>query len=665
MGLRQQRANAIRLLSLDAVQKANSGHPGMPMGMADIAEVVWHEFLRHNPADPRWVNRDRFVLSNGHGSMLLYSLLHLTGYDFSLDELKNFRQLHAKSAGHPERHLSAAIETTTGPLGQGIANAVGMALAEKLLAQEFNRPKFNIVDHYIYCFLGDGCLMEGISHESCSLAGTWGLGKLIAFWDDNNISIDGEVSPWFSTDTAKRFQAYGWHVIKNIDGHNADAIERAVLEAQQVTDQPSLICCKTTIGFGSPNFAGTEKCHGSPLGNDEIALVRKQLNWNAAPFEISDELYQSWSAVAEGEHYQQEWQTLFAAYQQQYPELATEFQRRMQNQLPATWPIFIEKLVAKFNIEANTTATRKASLHCIEQIAEQLPELLGGSADLSGSNCTQWSKSKSLIDIKKTANYIHYGVREFGMSAIMNGMVLHGGYKVFGGTFLVFSDYARNAVRMAALMQLPVTFVFTHDSIGLGEDGPTHQPIEHAASLRLIPNLNVWRPCDEVETLVAWQVAIENQSTPNALLLTRQNLPYQHREESVLKNIKRGGYILKDCQDKPDIILIATGSEVQLAVEAAKQCADKNIRVVSMPCVDLFLQQEQQYQQQVLPQEITKRIAIEAGVTNYWYQFVGLHGKVIGIDRFGESAPAEQLFDLFGLTVNKVIETINELEKTQ
>lgn len=657
----QERANAIRMLSVDAVQQANSGHPGAPMGMADIAEVLWHDFLHHNPKNPHWTNRDRFVLSNGHGSMLLYSLLNLTGYDLSIQELKNFRQWGSKTPGHPEKDLAPGVETTTGPLGQGISNAVGMALAEKLLAQHFNRDGLAIVDHYTYCFLGDGCLMEGISHEACSLAGTWGLHKLIAFWDDNGISIDGEVEPWFDMDTPKRFESYGWHVIKGVDGHDAKAVAAAITQARKHTDKPTLICCKTKIGAGSPNFAGSEKCHGSPLGAAEIALVRENLNWPHAPFVIPEAIAESWDATTTGEKAEHQWQALFAKYAQQHPELAQEYLRRMQQQLPKNWNQFAAATAKHFDDKALNEATRKASLNCIEKLADELPELLGGSADLSGSNCTQWKKAIALLTRNFDANYIHYGVREFGMSAIMNGIALHGGFKVFGGTFLTFSDYARNAVRMSALMHLPVIYVYSHESIGLGEDGPTHQPIEHAASLRLIPNLDVWRPCDEVETFFAWSASIESQRTPHALLLTRQTLPHQTRSAAVMANIKRGGYVLQDCQGQPDIILIATGSEVHLAVQAAQQLSDKKIRVVSMPCTEVFLRQDAAYQEQVLPRRVTKRIAIEAGVTNFWYQFVGLEGKVIGIDRFGESAPANILFKEFGFSVENVINTIKHM----
>lgn len=658
----KQRANAIRALSMDAVQQANSGHPGMPLGMADIAEVLWHQFLRHNPKNPQWFNRDRFVLSNGHGSMLLYSLLHLTGYNLSLQELKNFRQWGSKTPGHPENHLTPGVETTTGPLGQGIANAVGMALAEKLLAQYFNQPQFSIIDHYTYCFLGDGCLMEGISHEVCSLAGTWKLGKLIVFWDNNGISIDGEIAPWFNVDVAKQFEAYGWHVIRDVDGHYSEAMKQAIMTAQSVNNKPTLICCKTIIGFGSPNVAGSADCHGSALGEQEIALTREHLGWSYPAFEIPTEIYESWSAAVAGEKHEAQWNASFAEYQKKYPEKAAEFERRIHNKLPTDWKNFIAELLVKFSVEGKTDATRKSSLNCLEKIAPHLPELLGGSADLTGSNCTKWKAATSLMPDNFLANYIHYGVREFGMSAIMNGVVLHGGFKVFGGTFLTFSDYARNAVRMASLMKLPVTFVYSHESIGLGEDGPTHQPVEHTASLRLIPNLRVWRPCDDVETLVAWQAALESKQNPHALLLTRQNLVHQTRNEEMLENIKRGGYILKDCVGIPEILIIATGSEVELAMQAAQQLSNKAIRVISMPCVELFLQQNKSYQDSVLPPKLEKRLAIEAGSTSGWYQFVGCRGKVIGLDHFGESAPANILFKEFGFTVENVIKQIETLE---
>tara|TARA_R110000868_G_scaffold158036_4_gene385897 strand:+ start:64738 stop:66747 length:2010 start_codon:yes stop_codon:yes gene_type:complete len=660
MPSRQDRANAIRFLSIDAVQQANSGHPGMPMGMADMAEVLWHDHLRHNPKNPNWLNRDRFVLSNGHGSMLLYSLLHLSGYDLSMDDLKNFRQWHSKTPGHPELGYAPGIETTTGPLGQGVSNAVGMALAEKMLAEHFNRDDLTIVDHFTYTFLGDGCLMEGISHETCALAGTWELGKLICFWDDNGISIDGKTTGWFTDDTAKRFEAYGWHVIRDIDGHDADAVNAAIIKAKKEHKRPSLICCKTQIGYGSPKVAGTASAHGAPLGDDEIAQVRKQLQWDHKPFEIPQAICDSWSAVDEGASYESEWQQLFAAYQAAHPELALEFTRRMSGELPADWQKQVAAMIAATNTRADNPATRKGSLNCLNVLAPALPELLGGSADLSGSNCTKFANARVLTEQVTDADYIHYGVREFGMCAIMNGLALHGGYIPFGGTFLVFSDYARNAIRMAAIMKQRVIYVLSHDSIGLGEDGPTHQPIEHTSSLRLIPNLHVWRPCDEVETAVMWQSAIEEKATPSALLLTRQSLPHQMRDTATVENIKRGGYILKDCDGEPDMILIATGSEVQLAMQAAEQL-DAKVRVVSMPCAELFLLQDADYRESVFPCQVTNRIAIEAGVTDYWYRFVGLEGKVVGIDHYGESAPANILFNEFGFTVDNIVEQAKEL----
>jgi transketolase len=657
---RQQRANAIRALSMDAVQKANSGHPGMPMGMADIAEVLWHDHLRHNPHNPNWINRDRFVLSNGHGSMLLYSLLHLTGYDLSIDEIKNFRQLHSKTPGHPEYGYAPGVETTTGPLGQGLSNAVGMALAEKMLAAHFNRPLLEIVDHYTYVFLGDGCLMEGISHEACALAGTWRLGKLIAFWDDNGISIDGKVEPWFTDNTPKRFEAYHWHVIRDVDGHDPEAIEKAIAAAQ-ATERPSLICCKTNIGHGSPNMAGTEKVHGSALGTVEVAATRKHIKWEHEAFVIPPTLYEQWSAVSKGAKFEQKWQSLFAKYREQYPGLAKEFLRRMSGLLPEMWQHSIQTVINTLLQKAENIATRKASLNCLNGFAATLPELLGGSADLTGSNLTQWSSSVALRHNQFDANYISYGVREFGMSAIMNGIALHGGFIPFGGTFLTFTDYARNAVRMAALMKQRVIFVYSHDSIGLGEDGPTHQSIEHASMLRLTPNLHVWRPCDSVETAVAWQSAIESKTAPSCILLTRQNLPHQVLNAEQSKNILRGGYILRDCDGTPDVIIIATGSEVHLATQALSQLGNYKVRVVSMPCTALFEQQTQEYKDSVLSPAVKKRIAIEAGSTNFWYQYVGLDGKIIGIDRFGESAPAEVLFNYFGFTVENVVKTVKEL----
>lgn len=660
MPSRRELANAIRALSMDAVQKANSGHPGAPMGMADIAEVLWNDFLRHNPNDPHWLNRDRFVLSNGHGSMLIYSLLHLTGYDLSIEDIKQFRQLHSRTPGHPEFGITPGIETTTGPLGQGISNAVGMALAERLLAAHFNRPGFNIVDHYTYTFLGDGCLMEGISHEACSLAGHWQLGKLIAFWDDNGISIDGKVADWFTDDTPKRFEAYGWHVVRDVDGHDSESIKQAILLAREVTDKPSLICCKTQIAYGSPNLAGTADAHGAPLGEKEIAAAREFLNWPYPPFEIPDKIYKQWNAKTKGALFEEEWKTTFNAYQATHPELATEFIRRMNGELPPEWLERSEEVVVFCHSKAESIATRKASQNALQAFGPLLPELLGGSADLTGSNLTMWRDSKPITNQDFSGNYVYYGVREFGMSAIMNGVILHGGFIPYGGTFLTFSDYARNAVRMAALMKLGVIFVYTHDSIGLGEDGPTHQPIEHISSLRLIPGLSVWRPCDAVESVVAWQYAIEHRHQPSCLLFSRQNLAHQHRDSDALSYIKRGGYILWETNENPTLAIIATGSEVDLAMQAAQILSDKNIsvRVISMPSTDAFSKQEASYQKLVLPDSIKKRVAIEAGASDFWYKYVGLQGKIIGIDRFGDSAPAKEIFKELGFTVENVVQVV-------
>lgn len=657
------RANAIRALSMDAVQKANSGHPGMPMGMADIAEVLWNECLQHNPANPQWINRDRFILSNGHGSMLQYALLHLSGYDLSIDDLKNFRQLHSRTPGHPEYGYTAGVETTTGPLGQGIANAVGMALAERILAAHFNRPGHSIIDHYTYVFMGDGCLMEGISHEVCSLAGTLGLGKLIAFWDDNGISIDGEVEGWFTDNTPERFQAYGWHVVTTIDGHNPEQIKHAILQAQQVTDKPTLICCKTVIGYGAPNAAGSHESHGAPLGDKEIAAAREQLGWSYPPFVIPEEVYAAWDARPRGANLEADWNTVFASYQKAFPELAAELLRRLHKQLPANWSTQADEFIHSLNSKAENVASRKASQLSLNRFCELLPEMLGGSADLTGSNLTNWSGSKAITPTDADGNYMYYGVREFGMSAIMNGMALYGGFIPYGGTFLTFTDYARNAVRMAALMQQKVVFVYTHDSIGLGEDGPTHQPVEHAAMLRMTPNLSVWRPCDAVETAVAWQQAIERVQGPTALLLSRQTLPHQTREQTQLSNIKRGGYILVDCESTPQAIIIATGSEVSLAIEAAKllTAQGKAIRVVSMPATDYFVAQDQAYRDAVLPPTVTARVAVEAAAKDYWYKFVGLNGKIIGLDRYGESAPAADVYKALGITVENIVNAVNEL----
>jgi transketolase len=651
--------SAIRALAMDAVQKANSGHPGAPMGMADIAEVLWRRHLRHNPANPQWADRDRFVLSNGHGSMLLYALLHLTGYDVSIDDLKNFRQFHSKTPGHPEVGHTPGIETTTGPLGQGIANAIGMALAEKVLAAEFNRPGHAIVDHATYVFLGDGCLMEGISHEACSLAGTLGLGKLTAFYDDNGISIDGHVEGWFTDDTPKRFAAYGWQVIPNVDGHDAAAIEAALLKGRTETNKPTLICCKTKIGMGSPNKAGSHDVHGSPLGAEEIAATRAAIGWNHAPFEIPADIYAAWDGKARGAVVENDWNARFAAYQATFPELAGEFLRRMAGQLPAAWTTGAADALAEIAAKAENIATRKASQNAINAFAPLLPELIGGSADLAGSNLTLWKGSKG---VSKTSggNYIYYGVREFGMTAIANGLALHGGLIPYTATFLVFSDYARNAIRMAALMKQRQIMVYTHDSIGLGEDGPTHQPVEHVSSLRLIPGVDVWRPADATETAVAWQAAVERFDGPSVLALSRQNLPTVTGAIAA-KTIRRGGYVLSD-SDKPQALLIATGSEIKLALDAQEALAAAGIatRVVSMPCADVFERQDKAYRETVLPRGVP-RLAIEAGVSDFWRKYVGLEGAVIGIDRFGESAPAGELFKFFGFTIDNVVATVKEI----
>lgn len=657
-------ANAIRVLSMDAVEKAKSGHPGMPMGMADIAEVLWNDYLKHNPANPKWVDRDRFVLSNGHGSMLLYSLLHLTGYDLSMEELKNFRQLHSKTPGHPEYGYAPGVETTTGPLGQGLANAVGMALAEKVLAAHFNRDGFNIVDHYTYVFLGDGCLMEGISHEACSLAGHLKLGKLIGFYDDNGISIDGHVVGWFTDDTPKRFESYGWHVIPKVDGHDPDAVRRAIEAARAVKDKPTLICCKTIIGFGAPNKQGKEVCHGAALGEDEVAAARKQLGWEYPPFVIPEEIYAAWDARAKGAAAEKAWNDLFARYKTAYPELAAEFERRMQGALPAGWDEKAKQYIAATAAAGKTMATRKASQAALDAYGPLLPELLGGSADLAESNNTIWKGSKGITPEDARGNYVYYGVREFGMTAVMNGLALHGGFIPYGGTFLVFSDYARNAVRMAALLKVRSILVYTHDSIGLGEDGPTHQPVEHLASLRFIPNMTVWRPCDAVESAVAWKAAIERAEGPTALVFTRQNVPHQARDAAALANIARGGYVLSEAPNgKPEAIIIATGSEVGIAMEAQKLLAGKgrNVRVVSMPSTQVFDAQEESYRESVLPASIRKRVAVEAGVRDYWRRYVGLDGRVVGIDRFGESAPGSVVMKHFGFTAENVAKTVEEI----
>lgn len=648
-------ANAIRALAMDAVQKANSGHPGMPMGMAEIALALWgNNHYRHNPANPKWINRDRFVISNGHGSMLHYALLHLAGYDLSIEDLKQFRQFHSRTPGHPEYGYTPGIETTTGPLGQGIANAVGMALAEKLLAKEFNRPGHDIVDHHTWVFMGDGCMMEGISHEVCALAGTWGLGKLVAFWDDNGISIDGHVEGWFTDDTPARFEAYGWHVVRNIDGHNVTAINAAIEAAKAETEKPTLICCRTVIGQGSPNKAGGHDCHGAPLGDAEIAATRAAIGWNHEPFAIPAEVYAGWSKKAFGATQEVAWNQKFTAYAVEFPALAAEFKRRMAGDLPANFAEVAEKAVADTVAKAETVATRKASQNAINLLAPNLPEFLGGSADLTGSNLTNWKGCVQLT--KDGGNYISYGVREFGMAAIMNGAGLHGGYRPFGGTFLVFSEYARNALRMAALMKINSIFVFTHDSIGLGEDGPTHQPIEQVATLRYIPNMNVWRPADTVETMVAWTHAVEQSATPTSLILSRQNLSFQDRTAEQVAAISKGGYVLRDCAAVPQLVLIATGSEVDLAVKAAEQLTAEGVqvRVVSMPCTNVFDKQDAAYRESVLPKG-TKRLAIEAGISDFWRKYVGLDGDVIGIDRFGESAPAGTLFKHFGFSVENVV----------
>lgn len=663
MSSRRELANAIRALSMDAVQKAKSGHPGAPMGMADIAEVLWRDYLNHNPANPQWVDRDRFMMSNGHGSMLIYSLLHLTGYDLSIDDLKNFRQLHSKTPGHPEYGYAPGIETTTGPLGQGIANAVGMAAAEKTLAAQFNRPGHDIVDHYTYVFMGDGCMMEGISHEVCSLAGTLGLGKLIAFYDDNGISIDGDVAGWFTDDTPARFTAYNWHVIPGVDGHDAQAIKTAIDAARAEKDRPTLICCKTIIGFGSPNKEGKEECHGAPLGDDEIKLTRERLGWHYAPFEVPADLYSQWDARAAGASKEAVWNDKFAAYQAEHPELAAEFTRRQKGELPADFAARAEDYIKSCQQADEKIASRKASQNTLNAYGPMLPELLGGSADLAGSNLTIWSGSKGIERNDANGNYLYYGVREFGMTAIMSGIALHGGFIPYGATFLVFMEYACNAVRMAALMKQRSIMVYTHDSIGLGEDGPTHQPIEQIASLRMTPNMNAWRPCDTVESAVAWKHAIERTDGPSALIFSRQNLPCMARTDGQLALVERGGYILKECVDTPELILIATGSEVALAVQAAAVLAEqgRRVRVVSMPSTDVFDTQDAAYKQSVLPLEVPARIAIEAAAADFWYKYVGLDGRIIGMTTYGESAPAEDLFPYFGFTVDAIVATAEEL----
>ncbi|MCS6787093.1 MAG: transketolase [Thiobacillaceae bacterium] len=658
MATRTDLANAIRALAMDAVEKAKSGHPGAPMGMAEIAEVLWNHHLRHNPANPKWPDRDRFVLSNGHGSMLLYALLHLTGYDLSMEDIKQFRQLHSKTPGHPEYGYTPGVETTTGPLGQGISNAVGMALAEKLLAHEFNRPGFDIVNHHTYVFMGDGCLMEGVSHEACALAATWKLNKLIAIWDDNGISIDGHVEHWFTEDVCGRFQAYGWNVIRNVDGHSFEAVEAAIQQAKQSTDRPTLIQCKTIIGKGSPNKAGTHDVHGAALGHEEVEATRKHMGWNYPPFVIPQDVYDGWDARTKGAGLEKLWNNKFAEYEKAYPELAAEFKRRMAGELPANWAEHVSKAIAEVNAKAESVATRKASQIAINALAKVLPEFVGGSADLTGSNLTNWTGCHP-IRHGNPGNYISYGVREFGMAAIMNGMALHGGLLPFGGTFLMFSEYARNAIRMAALMKQRVIHVFTHDSIGLGEDGPTHQPIEQLATLRMIPNMSVWRPCDTVETMVAWAKAVENRSGPTSLVLSRQNLPFVKRSDAQIAQIERGGYVLADCEGEPQVVLIATGSEVELALKSQEALKAEGIRarVVSMPSTDAFDRQDRAYRDSVLPPGV-KRVAIEAGVPDGWWKYVGCDGAVVGISRFGESAPAGVLFKEFGFTVENVVATV-------
>jgi len=662
MPSRRDRANAIRALSMDAVQKANSGHPGAPMGMADIAEVLWRDFLKHNPTNPQWADRDRFVLSNGHGSMLIYSLLHLSGYDLSIDDLKNFRQLHSKTPGHPEYGYTAGVETTTGPLGQGIANAVGFALAEKIMAAQFNRPGHDIVDHDTYVFLGDGCMMEGISHEVCSLAGTLGLSKLTAFYDDNGISIDGEVHGWFTDDTPRRFESYGWQVIRNVDGHDADEIKTAI-ETARKSDKPTLICCKTIIGFGSPNKQGKESSHGAALGDAEIALTREALGWNHGPFEIPADIYAEWDAKEAGSKAEQAWNERFAAYQAAFPELAAEFTRRMAGELPADFDEKASAYIRQVAEKGENIASRKASQNCLNAFGPMLPELLGGSADLAGSNLTLWDGCKPVVQEDASGNYMYYGVREFGMAAIMNGVALHGGLIPYGATFLMFMEYARNAVRMSALMRQRVIYVFTHDSIGLGEDGPTHQPVEQLTSLRTTPNLDTWRPADTVESAVAWKHAVQRKDGPSALIFSRQNLPCHIRDNETEAAIARGGYILKGCEGEPELILIATGSEVGLAVQAWDKLTEqgRQVRVVSMPCTSVFDQQDAEYRQAVLPLEVGARIAIEAAHADYWYKYVGLDGRIIGMHSYGESAPAGALFEEFGFTLDNLLQVADEL----
>lgn len=657
MSSRKELANAIRVLSMDAVQKANSGHPGAPMGMADIAEVLWRDHLKHNPVNPQWADRDRFVLSNGHGSMLHYSLLHLAGYDLGIEDLKQFRQLHSRTPGHPEYGYAPGIETTTGPLGQGITNAVGMAIAEKALAAQFNRDGHDIVDHHTYVFMGDGCLMEGISHEACSLAGTLGLGKLIAFWDDNGISIDGHVEGWFSDDTPKRFEAYGWHVVAGVDGHDPQAINAAI-EAAKADPRPSLICCKTVIGYGSPNKSGSHDCHGAPLGDAEIAATREFLGWKHDPFVIPSEIYAAWDAKEAGKAAESSWNDKFAAYEAAHPALAAELKRRLNGELPANFDADAKAYIEQLQANPANIASRKASQNALEAFGKMLPEFLGGSADLAPSNLTMYSGSKPISAEDASGNYLHYGVREFGMTAIINGIALHGGFVPYGATFLMFMEYARNAMRMAALMKVQNIQVYTHDSIGLGEDGPTHQPVEQIASLRMTPNMSTWRPCDQVESAIAWKYAIERKDGPTSLIFSRQNLTQMPRSAEQLSDVAKGGYVLVDCEGTPELIIIATGSEVELAVKAQAELAatGAKVRVVSMPSTDVFDQQEAAYKEAVLPANVTKRLAVEAGIADYWYKYVGLNGRIIGMTTFGESAPANQLFEMFGFTVDKVVE---------
>ncbi len=664
MPSRRELANAIRALSMDAVQKANSGHPGAPMGMADIAEVLWNDFLKHNPGNPKWADRDRFVLSNGHGSMLIYSLLHLTGYDLPMDELKNFRQLHSKTPGHPEYGYAPGVETTTGPLGQGITNAVGMAVAEKVLAGTFNVDGHKIVDHHTYVFLGDGCLMEGISHEACSLAGTLGLGKLIAFYDDNGISIDGHVEGWFTDNTPMRFEAYGWHVIPAVDGHNPDAVKKAITEARAVTDKPTMICCKTVIGFGSPNKCGTHDVHGAALGDAEVAAARENLGWTSPPFEIPADIYSGWDAKSKGKSTEDTWNKTFAEYKKAQPALAAEFQRRIKGELPADWAVKVAEFIKSVDAKGESIASRNASQNTLNGFGPVLPEFLGGSADLAGSNLTIWKGSKGVSKTESGGNYIYYGVREFGMSAMMNGMALHGGFIPYGATFLMFSEYARNALRMAALMKIRVIFVYTHDSIGLGEDGPTHQGVEQTATLRMIPNMHVWRPCDAVESAVSWKCAVERSKGPSILIFSRQKLQHMVRTAAQIADIERGAYILSEAEGgKPAGIIIATGSEVGLAMEAQKLLAakGKHVRVVSMPSTNVFDAQDAAYKEKVLPKAVTARVAVEAGVTSGWYKYVGIDGRIVGIDTFGESAPAPALFKYFGFTPENVVKAAEEI----